>query len=171
MSACQITISEGKFNSDVCKGYGRLESKVDILTAKYDRSLHLLKKINEQVKDCRQKTSVIRNVALRKRSQQSSWWDKTRSWGNYICCATEYANDGNATTSSVTNLDNMPYWWVDLGHVYDIKLIEIINRSDNFGHRLHDVDITVGPALNELSLCAHYKGPGKIGQHLVFHCN
>lgn len=50
MSACQITISGGKFNSDVCKGYGKLESKVDILTAKYDRSLHLLKKINEQVK-------------------------------------------------------------------------------------------------------------------------
>ncbi|VDI38499.1 Hypothetical predicted protein [Mytilus galloprovincialis] len=170
MSACQITISGGKFNSDVCKGYGKLESKVDILTAKYDRSLHLLKKINEQVKDCRPHKRVIRNVALRKRSQQSSWWGKTRSWGNYICCATEYANDGNASTFAVTNHDNMPYWWVDLGHVYDIKRIEIINRSDHYGHRLHDVDITVGPTLNELSLCVHYKGPGKTGEHLAFYC-
>ncbi|CAG2203813.1 unnamed protein product [Mytilus edulis] len=133
-SACQITISGGKFNSDDCKGYGRLESKVDILTAKYDRSLHLLKKINEQVK-------------------------------------ADYANDGNATTFSVTNHDNMPYWWVDLGHVYDIKRIEIINRSDQAGERLHDVDITVGPTLKEMSLCAHYKGPGKTREHLVFHCN
>ncbi|VDI07253.1 Hypothetical predicted protein [Mytilus galloprovincialis] len=65
----------------------------------------------------------------------------------------------------------MPYWWVDLGHVYDIKRIEIINRSDQAGERLHDVDITVGPTLKEMSLCAHYKGPGKTREHLVFHCN
>ncbi|CAC5398323.1 unnamed protein product [Mytilus coruscus] len=117
------------------------------------------------------KKSVIRNVALRKRSQQSSWYGNTRSWGNYMCCATDYANDGNATTFAVTNHDNMPYWWVDLGHVYDIKRIEIINRSDISGERLHDVDITVGPTLKELSLCAHYKGPGKTRQHLVFRCN
>ncbi|CAG2251805.1 unnamed protein product [Mytilus edulis] len=134
MSACQITISGGKFHSNVCKGYQRLESKVDTLTAKLDRSLDMLKKINEQTK-------------------------------------VEYANDGNATTFSHTNKDNYPYLWIDLGRVYDIKRIEIINRSESYGHRLHDVDITVGPTLNELSLCAHYKGPGKTGEHLVFHCN
>lgn len=50
MSACQITISGGKFNSDVCKGHRRLESKVDILTEKLDRSLNMLKKNNKQVK-------------------------------------------------------------------------------------------------------------------------
>lgn len=50
MSACQITISGGKFHSNVCKGYQRLESKVDTLTAKLDRSLDMLKKINEQTK-------------------------------------------------------------------------------------------------------------------------
>lgn len=75
----------------------------------------------------------MKNVALRKKSQQSSWEMKTRSWGNYICCATEYANDGNATTFSHTAIQNLPYWWVDLGHMYDIKRIEIINRSDHLG--------------------------------------
>ncbi|XP_076109482.1 uncharacterized protein LOC143078505 [Mytilus galloprovincialis] len=171
LTACQITISGGKFNSDVCKGYGELESKVDILTAKVDRSLQMLKTINELVKDNKPNNGVIKNVALKKRIQQSSWYAKTRSWGNYICCATEYANDGNATTFSHTNYENSPYLWVDLGHVYDIKRIEIINRSDHAGSRLHDVDITVGPTLNELSLCVHYKGPGKTKEHLVFHCN
>ncbi|VDI72052.1 Hypothetical predicted protein [Mytilus galloprovincialis] len=171
MSACQITISGGKFHSNVCKGYQRLESKVDTLTAKLDRSLDMLKKINEQTKDRRPNNGVIRNVALNKKIQQSSWLANTRSWGNYICCAVEYANDGNATTFSHTNKDNYPYLWIDLGRVYDIKRIEIINRSESYGERLHDVDITVGRTLNELSLCAHYKGPGKIGEHLIFHCS
>ncbi|XP_071172122.1 fucolectin-5-like [Mytilus edulis] len=168
LSACrQITISGGKLNSLVYKGYRRLEYKVDILTAKFERSLHMHKRVIDQVKDCR----VIRNVALKKRSQQSSWWGKTRSWGNNICCATEYANDGNPSTFAVTNHDYMPYWWVDIGHVYDIKRIEIINRSDHAGERLHDVDITVGRTKNDLSLCAHYEGPGTTGQHLAFYCN
>ncbi|CAC5393412.1 unnamed protein product [Mytilus coruscus] len=163
-----IKINDIKY---VCKGYGRLESKVDILTAKLDRSLHLLKKVDEQVKDCKPKKCVIKNVALRKTNKKSSWLANTRSWGNYICCATEYANDGNATTLSHTNYENFPYWWVDLGHMYDIMRIEIINRSDSYGQRLHDVDITVGPTLKELSLCAHYKGPGRTGERLDFYCN
>ncbi|XP_063442873.1 fucolectin-1-like [Mytilus trossulus] len=175
ISACQITISGGKVNTDACKGYEKLESKInklkDTLTAKLDSSLRILNKVNEQIKDWKPKKSVIKNVALGKRSQQSSWELKTRSWGNYICCATEYANDGNATTFSHTAIQNLPYWWVDLGQLYDLKRIEIINRSDHVGHRLHDVDITVGPYLKEMSLCAHYKGPGKTAEHLVFHCN
>lgn len=76
---------------------------------------------------------VFKNVALKKRSYQSSWEIKTRSWRNYICCATDYGNDGNATTFSHTALENYPYWRVDLGQVYDIIRIEIINRSDGQG--------------------------------------
>ena len=75
----------------------------------------------------------IRNVALNRRIHQSSWYAKTRSWGNYKCCAADYANDGNATTFSHTNYEYSPYLWVDLGRVYDIKRIEIINRSDQAG--------------------------------------
>ncbi|CAC5398321.1 unnamed protein product [Mytilus coruscus] len=236
MCACQITIPGGKNNPDVCKEYGRLESKVDILTAKLDRSLDMLKKKNEQVTDVckgdgrleskvdiltakldrsldmvkknnvqvkeimitvRRKTDFTKlslktyhpldnnkydsallsrrtddkNVALRKKSQQSSWHLKTHSWGNYVCCATEYANDGNATTYSHTNYDNLPYWLVDLENVYDIKRIEIINRFDFAGQRLKNADITVGSTLKEMSLCAHYKGPAKLKEHLIFYCN
>lgn len=84
--------------------------------------------------DCEQNKCVIKNVALKKKSQQSSWHLKTHSWGNYVCCASEYANDGNPATYSHTNHDNLPYWWVDLGKVYDIKWIEIINRPDLAGN-------------------------------------
>ncbi|VDI07969.1 Hypothetical predicted protein [Mytilus galloprovincialis] len=171
MSACQITISGGKFNSDVCKGYGRLESKVDILTEKLDRSIDLLMKIDDKIKDCEQNKCVIKNVALKKKSQQSSWHLKTHSWGNYVCCASEYANDGNPATYSHTNHDNLPFWWVDLGKVYDIKWIEIINRPDLAGQRLRNADITVGSTLKEMSFCAHFKGPAKLGEHLFFQCN
>lgn len=77
---------------------------------------------------------VIKNFALRKRSPQRSWEIKTRSWRNYICCATEYANDGNETTFPHTAIENTPYWWVDLGQVYNTVIrIEIINRSDGEG--------------------------------------
>ncbi|XP_052062853.1 fucolectin-5-like [Mytilus californianus] len=167
MSACQITISGGKDSLDVVKGYERLESKVDTLIAKLDRSLQI-----PNVKDLKKHHSVIKNVALKKRTQQSSWYAKTRTLLNNICCATDYANDGNPNTFSHTDYENLPYWWVDLGHVYDIKRIEIINRiQGSNGDRLHDVDITVGRSLKEMSLCAHYKGPGKTGEHLVFRCN
>lgn len=50
MSACQIIISGGTFNSDVCKGHRRIESKVDIFTEKHARSLNMLKENNKQVK-------------------------------------------------------------------------------------------------------------------------
>ncbi|VDI72053.1 Hypothetical predicted protein, partial [Mytilus galloprovincialis] len=71
-------------------------------------------------------------------------------------------------TYSHTNHENLPYWWVDLGKVYDIKWIEIINRPDLAGQRLRKADITVGSTLKEMSLCAHYKGPAKLGEHLFF---
>ncbi|XP_052060006.1 fucolectin-5-like [Mytilus californianus] len=151
--ACHITISVGN-SSDV-----RLESKIDTIKAQLDRSLFILEKDFKQ-----------QNVALRKTSQQSSWYANTRSWGNNQCCATDYANDGNPTTFSHTELENLPYWWVDLGHVYDIKRIEIKNRV-NYGDRLRDLDITVGPTLKEMSLFAHYKGPGKDNELLVFRWN
>lgn len=47
MSACQITVSGEQDSLNVVKGYERLESKVDTLTAKLDL---ILKKINYQDK-------------------------------------------------------------------------------------------------------------------------
>lgn len=38
------------------------------------------------------------------------------------------------------------------------------------GNRLHDLDILIGRAEIELSLCAHYPGPGENGDILPFIC-
>lgn len=32
------------------------------------------------------------------------------------------------------------------------------------------MDVTVGPTLNDMNLCAHYKGPSQTGDHLVLGC-
>ncbi|XP_063402033.1 fucolectin-5-like [Mytilus trossulus] len=113
----------------------------------------------------------ISNVALLKGSNQSSLWSNTTSWRNNTCCSTDYAIDGNPATFSSTSFEYLPYWWVDLGLVYNIKRIEIMNRPDCCGERLRNLDITVGPSINDMALCIHYTGPGLTGEHLVFHCN
>ena len=38
------------------------------------------------------------------------------------------------------------------------------------GNRLHDLDILIGRSDLELSLCAHYPGPGQNGDILPFPC-
>ncbi|CAG2184529.1 unnamed protein product [Mytilus edulis] len=44
-------------------------------------------------------------------------------------------------------------------------------KSNISGERLHDLDITIGPSHNQMSLCAHYKGLGRNGEHLAFTCH
>ncbi|CAC5374580.1 unnamed protein product [Mytilus coruscus] len=84
--------------------------------------------------------------------------------------ASRFAVDGQLDTMTHTHLEQSPYWEVDLGKAYKIKRVEIFNRKDCCGERLHDLDITFGPAQNHMSLCAHYKGPGQNGEHLIFQC-
>ncbi|XP_071142491.1 uncharacterized protein [Mytilus edulis] len=101
------------------------------------------------------------NVALGKISGQSSLLKSYTS---------ERALDGLTNTFSHTLWETTPFWWVDLGNIYNIMRIEIINRSIA-GSRLHDLDIAVGPSLDDMSIFTHFKGPGKDGEHLVFQRN
>ncbi|XP_071123191.1 fucolectin-6-like [Mytilus edulis] len=108
-----------------------------------------------------QPREVASEVAYGKRTKQSS---------DYYFYASA-AVDGNLDTYSHTGLNTAPYWEVDLGKEYKIERIEIFNRKGCCGERLHDLDITIGSAHNQMYLCTHYKGPGRNGEHLVFKCN
>ncbi|CAG2200764.1 unnamed protein product [Mytilus edulis] len=101
------------------------------------------------------------NVALRKYTQQISTAESDLSASKAV--------DGLSNTWSRTNLELFPYLWVDLGTIYNIIRIEIINRNA-YGYRLHDLDITVGLHLDHMTMCAHYTGPGTNGERLVFQC-
>ncbi|VDI46879.1 Hypothetical predicted protein, partial [Mytilus galloprovincialis] len=77
------------------------------------------------------------------------------------------AVDDDINTYVHTNTRDTPYWLVDLADVYAIEHIDIVNTNFE-GYRLHDLDISVGNAMYNMTVCAHYDGPGTDGEHLVF---
>ncbi|VDI63106.1 Hypothetical predicted protein [Mytilus galloprovincialis] len=100
----------------------------------------------------------LREVAFGKRTKESS-----------VFYSSNLAFDGNFDTISSTQFEEMPYLEVDLGKEYQkfsTGKIVVVSRK-----RLHDLDITIGPSHNQMSLCAHYKGPGRNGEHLAFKCH
>ncbi|XP_052065378.1 uncharacterized protein LOC127705171 [Mytilus californianus] len=140
-----------------CKGHGCKPTEVCIpksptyscITVQFSKNRHQIR---------------LWEVAYGKSCQQSS------------TAGVEYASkavDGDLNTYMHTNKDQSPYWIVDLGKPYQIKLIEIFNRnkgSIDTGRRLHDLDIIVGTSSNNMHLCTHYAGPAQLGDHLVFGC-
>ncbi|XP_052066134.1 fucolectin-6-like [Mytilus californianus] len=111
--------------------------------------------------DC---TINLKEVAYDKPANQSSV---------YSGCSASRAVDGNVNTYMHTNIEQSPYWIVDLDKTYQIKRIEIFNRnrgSKTTGERLRDLDIIIGPSHNETHICAHYVGPAQLGANLCFKC-
>ncbi|XP_071142659.1 uncharacterized protein [Mytilus edulis] len=108
--------------------------------------------------DCKTPDEEIQNVALGKMCKQSS---------TYLNDHAGLAVDGLTNTSHHTEQDQAPYWWVDLGQIYNIMRIEVINRF-HAAYRLHDLDIAVGIHLDDMSIFAHYTGPAAGNEHLVF---
>ncbi|VDI33594.1 Hypothetical predicted protein [Mytilus galloprovincialis] len=133
-----------------------LEFKLNKNTSMLKEVLGILRK---------EKTPHLREVAYGKNSYQSS-----TSKTDGIPHSSNRAVDGNMKTIIHTHFDNSPYWEVDLGKNYQIKRVEIYNRRDCCGERIHDLDITVGPSHNKMALCYHYVGPAKTGAHLIFDC-
>ncbi|VDH95422.1 Hypothetical predicted protein [Mytilus galloprovincialis] len=133
-----------------------LESKLDNNTSMLKEILTILRKDN---------TTRLKEVAYGKRSYQSSTYIHGHPSSSHL------AVNGNIHTMIHTTTENSPYWEVDLGRIYRIKRVEIYNRRDCCGDRLHDLDITVGPSHNRMSLCTHYTGPGINGAHLIFDCH
>ncbi|XP_052066544.1 uncharacterized protein LOC127706135 isoform X2 [Mytilus californianus] len=139
----------------------RMESKLNETSAILNRHNGILQDILEVVQRD-QNIAQLREIAYGKQTRQSSDYGKAYASASV---------DGNLDTASHTELDESPYLEVDLGNEFQIKRIDIFNRKDCCGDRLHDLDITIGPSHNQMYLCAHYKGPSRIGEHLVFECN
>ncbi|CAG2256712.1 unnamed protein product [Mytilus edulis] len=109
-------------------------------------------------------TINLKEVAYNKSAEQSSVYE--------MLSALE-AVDGNVNTYMHTNLEQSPFWIVDLGKTYQIRRIEIFNRNEGAittGERLRDLDIMIGPSPDGMHLCAHYVGPAQLGDHLLFNC-
>lgn len=119
----------------------------------------LLKGRNICVKDECHFQPPLKNVAVGKSTQQSS------DYGGY---PSSNAVDDDTNTLSITTNQYSPYWWVDLGDMFNIKQIYIINRKGCCGDRLRDLDISVGNSLDNMIVCVHYDGPGSDGEHHVF---
>ena len=80
---------------------------------------------------CTKKNEKLTNVALKKKTLQSSTYrDRNRRF--YF---SSQAVDGLSNTFSMTkNVHRVnPYWYVDLGGFYTIRHIDIINRPKTSG--------------------------------------
>lgn len=79
----------------------------------------------------------IENLAIGKNASQSSNYN-----GNFTA---EKANDNdtNASSMSITRNEANAWWEVDLGAVYDINTIKVVNRKDCCQNRLSDFYVFV----------------------------
>ena len=68
-------------------------------------------------------------------------------------------NDGCTHTGPQDDLDDAPWWRVDLIGLYWVSRVVIYNRIE-FPERLHDVSITIGSNINDMSFCTFFAGPG-----------
>ncbi|XP_076073062.1 fucolectin-6-like [Mytilus galloprovincialis] len=125
-----------------------------------------VEKILEIVQDIQKKlfTGIPKEVAHRKSTYQSSTWRPQ--------FPSSMAVDGSLQTIQHTDIQQNPYWVVDLGQMYSITSVEVYNEPNGNGERFRDVDILVGERHdNHMALCAHYVGPSHTGAHHVFDCN
>ncbi|CAG2251619.1 unnamed protein product [Mytilus edulis] len=110
----------------------------------------------------------IEDVAYKKQTGQSSTLLNSNDYSS------RNGVDGLFPTGDVhiiaTNRERNPFWWVNLGREYLVERVEIWNRKDCCAERTRNMDVTIGLTLNDMKLCAHYKGPSQIGEHLVLRC-
>ena len=82
------------------------------------------------------------NVALNKPATQSSTYDPN-------CSAAAKAVDGNtdgnygSCSLATGNQDDSPWWQVDLQSIYQVSYIDLWNRTDCCGERLHNFDLQI----------------------------
>ncbi|XP_078309412.1 fucolectin-like [Crassostrea virginica] len=68
-----------------------------------------------------------------------------------------------------TDHEFSPWIKIDLLDIYDLNSVVIYNRQDDFGHRLHDLQINTGINGRE-NTCGFYEGPAVTGERIVVHC-
>ncbi|XP_071136944.1 uncharacterized protein [Mytilus edulis] len=111
--------------------------------------------------------------------QSSEYYTKTFPASNAI--------DGDLSTFSHTSSQTNPFWILDLGTVFTVKRIQVFARTDccvfvcdidleedvvrvPMRDYIRDMDITVGPTTNNMTLCTHYSGPASTKDHLILKC-
>ncbi|VDI61189.1 Hypothetical predicted protein [Mytilus galloprovincialis] len=122
------------------------------------------------VKNCqgRKSEKCVEDVAHKKPTGQSSTYSPTAQYNSSH--GVDRLIPSGIVYMVVTNRERNPFWWVNLGREYLVERVEIWNRKDCSTERTRNMDVTVGPTLNEMKLCAHYKGPSQTGEHLVLGC-
>ncbi|VDI61191.1 Hypothetical predicted protein [Mytilus galloprovincialis] len=124
------------------------------------------------VKNCqgRKSEKCVEDVAHKKPTGQSSTYSPTAQYNSSH--GVDRLIPSGIVYMVVTNRERNPFWWVNLGREYLVERVEIWNRKDcsSCAERTRNMDVTVGPTLNEMKLCAHYKGPSQTGEHLVLGC-
>ena len=113
------------------------------------------------------------NIALRQPAYQIS---------NYGKHYASRAVDGNRNSDmrrnscACTHKSPHPWWYVDLGAIYRITRVTIVNRN-GWAHRLNGINVGVtnvkptNPVrASSYDLCATFPGPGRASQVIVLNC-
>ncbi|XP_052062644.1 fucolectin-like [Mytilus californianus] len=167
-SGCHITISSN--NGEDLKKCDDLNIKkmMDFVNSTITKQTQILQDV--MTKDCqgRRIYKCVEDVANKKSTGQSSTLNPTAQFNS------SHGVDGLFPSGSVhiiaTHRERNPFWWVNLDKEYLVERVEIWNRKDCCAERTRNLDVTIGPTLNDMKLCAHYKGPSHKGEHLVLGC-
>uniref|UniRef100_K1PLX8 Fucolectin n=1 Tax=Magallana gigas TaxID=29159 RepID=K1PLX8_MAGGI len=107
------------------------------------------------------------NVAVSKPATLSSIYRP--AYQNASNAVDNVINCPSGLVTAHTQEEFQPWLKIDLQALYDIKQVTIFNRQDNYGFRLHDVQVNVGNHEPENS-CGFYKGPAVVGDRIVVYC-
>ncbi|VDI41611.1 Hypothetical predicted protein [Mytilus galloprovincialis] len=99
---------------------------------------------------------------------------------SYTCqadeqCGSEAGVDGIKGPKNMfhTHSELEPFWWVNLGEVYEIQKVISTNRINCCGEQLRKMLVHVGESLDTcgMKLCGQFVGPGVTGQVIVTPCS
>ncbi|VDI33055.1 Hypothetical predicted protein [Mytilus galloprovincialis] len=106
---------------------------------------------------------------------------KTTGQSTYYTCRADEQCGSGAGVDGIKGPKNFfhtryelePFWWVNLGEVYEIQKVISTNRiTQLYGSRLQKMLVHVGESLDtcEMKLCGQFVGPGVTGQVIVTPC-
>ncbi|VDI57465.1 Hypothetical predicted protein [Mytilus galloprovincialis] len=82
--------------------------------------------------------------------------------------------DGIKTPTNMfhTNDELKPFWWVNLGEVYEVQKVVSTNRIDCCGYKISKMLVRVGESIDtsQMELCGQFIGPAMTGQVMVTPC-
>ncbi|VDI35692.1 Hypothetical predicted protein [Mytilus galloprovincialis] len=111
------------------------------------------------------------NVALLKPATQSSTFEAVGTYG------AAFATDGlvlqlqNGYWCTHTRGEFNPWLRIDLRDTFEIKKVVLVNRQDEHGDRLHDVEVRASlDGVSFPGICGTFEGPGLTGESVNMFC-